>query len=105
MAPGMRKSPRGLFYGIVILMVKEVLREDGGLSPDEFAVLYEAAQAENCFRGLDEPPECIQMRINRLHEQLDYELGKLAHRAVESSPAKQKKSIFRRNEKTKKNES
>ena len=85
-------------------MVKEVLRDDGGLSSEEFAVIYEAAQAENCFRSLDESPECIQMRINRLHEQLDHELGKLARRSVESSPEKQKKSIFRRNDRTTKDE-
>jgi predicted trehalose synthase len=68
-------------------MVKEILRGKRVASDSVHAVLYEAAQAEDCFRNLDASTEDIERKMNRLDEQLTHELGKLARKGIDTAGA------------------
>jgi hypothetical protein len=57
------------------------------MSGPVLAVLYEAAQAEECFRNLDDDTDRIQVKLNRLYQQLNRELGKLASKNIDVSTA------------------
>ena len=67
-------------------MNKKNLRGKRNMHEEVFALIYEAAQAENRFRELDAYHGAVRSRFN---EQLQNELAKLAQRGIDIDGALQ----------------